>query len=87
MASTAGSWENRPKSHSGLKAVIRANTAAGIATIHIAWPTIFGTRSVFRAPSAWETIAPPAEEMAWLTTAIMFSSFRATPVTATATVP
>ena len=59
----------------------------GIATIHSAWKTIFGTRSVFLAPRAWEIIAPPADEIAWDTTEIMLSSFRATPVTATATVP
>ena len=87
MVRTAGSWENRPNSHSGLNRVMTAKTAAGIATIHMAWPTTFGTRSVFPAPSAWETMAPPAEEIAWETTPIMFSSLRATPVTATATVP
>ena len=49
-----------------------AKTAAGMATIHMAWPTTFGTRSVLPAPSAWETMAPPAEEMAWLTTPIIY---------------
>ena len=64
-----------------------AKTLAGIATTQSAVYTIFGTRSVFLAPRACETIAPPAAEIACETTPIMVSSFRATPVTATATVP
>ena len=75
-------WEKIPKSHSGFRSVTSANTADGMATIQSACPTIFGTRFVFPAPRACETMAPPAAEMAWETMLIMFSSFRAMPVTA-----